>query len=307
MFEDRIAQSLEDLELAEPVRHSGLTVFPLIGRDKPGPQYLTLDEALHAGAIEISEVSEGGRVPELLLANEADLPVLLVDGEELVGAKQNRVLNLTILVRPKSKVTIPVSCVERGRWSYRKRNFATSDRSMFAQAKASKLRQVSANMRAKRGKFSDQGQVWADIDAKLASMNTAAPSSAMSDVFERYQAGVDDYVEQLQPQANQRGAVYVMNGTVVGVELFDKAATFAKLAPKLTRSYALDAIEVGPRETKAAPMIVSLAFERLKKLKVEAYPGTDLGTDLRMADAELSAAALEFESAILHLEAFAAS
>jgi hypothetical protein len=42
-------------------------------------------------------VSEGGSVPHLLFINDAMRPVLLLDGEELVGAKQNRVLNLTVL------------------------------------------------------------------------------------------------------------------------------------------------------------------------------------------------------------------
>jgi hypothetical protein len=33
-------------------------------------------------------------------------PVLLLDGEELVGAKQNRVLNLSVLVGPHSRTVI---------------------------------------------------------------------------------------------------------------------------------------------------------------------------------------------------------
>ena len=123
-----------------------------------------------------------------------------MDGEELVGAKQNRVLNLTILVRPKSKATIPVSCVERGRWAYRQRDFAASDRSMFAQAKASKLDQVSESMRARRGRSSDQGRVWADIDMKVASMKAAAPTAAMSDVFDQYRDKVGAFVDALKPQ-----------------------------------------------------------------------------------------------------------
>src|SRR5262245_37956479 len=115
MFEEQVVQTLDGLDLGEAVRDGALTVFPLLGPDKPGPRYLTLDEALEAQLAEITEISAEGNVPELLFWNKGDDPILLVDGEQLIGAKQNRVLNLTILVRPKSRIKIPVSCVEQGR------------------------------------------------------------------------------------------------------------------------------------------------------------------------------------------------
>ena len=43
----------------------------------------------------ITEVSEGGSVPELRVVNKGDARILVLDGEELRGAKQNRVLNTT--------------------------------------------------------------------------------------------------------------------------------------------------------------------------------------------------------------------
>jgi len=73
------------------------------------------------GWARITEVSDEGQVPELKIVAKGDKAVLLVDGEELVGAKQNRVLNLTILVPAPSTTTIPVSCVESGRWAPRSR------------------------------------------------------------------------------------------------------------------------------------------------------------------------------------------
>ena len=75
-------------------------------------------EALDAGLARVEEVSEGGSVPELRFTNSAAMPILIVDGEELVGAKQNRVANLTILAPAKTTIRIPVSCVEAGRWRY---------------------------------------------------------------------------------------------------------------------------------------------------------------------------------------------
>lgn len=39
--------------------------------------------------------------------------VLILDGEEILGAKQNRMVNATILIAAHTKVKVPVSCVER--------------------------------------------------------------------------------------------------------------------------------------------------------------------------------------------------
>src|SRR4051794_37686553 len=93
-----IAEALSAVELGVPQTHQNLTVFPLLAREPKSAHYLTLDEALARGALLVTEVGESGMVPELTVLSRGPEPVLLVDGEELVGAKQNRVLNLTILV-----------------------------------------------------------------------------------------------------------------------------------------------------------------------------------------------------------------
>ena len=85
---------------------------------------MTLEEALALG-FRITEVDAAGSVPELIAFNPLDTPVLLYDGEELLGAKQNRILNVTVLVAPKSETKIPVSCVEQGRWHARSARLKT--------------------------------------------------------------------------------------------------------------------------------------------------------------------------------------
>ena len=54
--------------------------------------------------------------------------LLMLDGEELVGAKKNRVLNVTVLIAAQSDTVIPVSCVEQGRWSYWSQEFGSARR-----------------------------------------------------------------------------------------------------------------------------------------------------------------------------------
>lgn len=95
-----------------------LTVLPLIDATAPPTGWLRLDQAIGRGVAEISEVSEHGSVPQLRLRNRAGQLLFLLDGEELVGAKQNRILNLSILAPAGSGLEIPVSCVEQGRWSW---------------------------------------------------------------------------------------------------------------------------------------------------------------------------------------------
>ena len=114
------------VRVGEPVRCQSLSVFPLFDGQQTPVEYLLSDEGIGSGSVTVEEVSEGGSVPDLLVENKGDVRVLFLEGEELVGAKQNRVLNTSVLIAAKSKVKIPVSCVEQGRWRYRSKHFGSS-------------------------------------------------------------------------------------------------------------------------------------------------------------------------------------
>jgi hypothetical protein len=120
-----------------PARYRGVSVYPLSQESKSSTvAYLVLDEALATGQFRITEVSEIGSVPRLLAINDTNSPVFLLDGEELVGAKQNRVLNLSVMLAPKSQTEIPVSCVEAGRWRTTSHAFRAAERVQFARGRA---------------------------------------------------------------------------------------------------------------------------------------------------------------------------
>jgi hypothetical protein len=307
-----LAATLAGLTLGAPATFKGLTVLPLLAERDGAPDYLTLDEALEAGLAKVTEVSESGRVPERSFLNDAEQQVLLVDGEELVGARQNRILNLTILVAGKSKVVIPVSCVEHGRWSYRSREFRTSKRNLYARARAGKMESVSLSMQSSGSRRSDQHKLWENIARKQAAMGVASDTGAMGDIYEQKQADVQGYLRAFEPTARQVGAVYFINGAVRGLELFDASATFRKFMRKVLESYALDAAEeaAGSETTGAAAptdagRIAQEFLERLQKASPKPYKAIAEGEDVRVNLGDVTAGALVVGDKVVHLAAFA--
>ena len=107
-------------ELGDPAAFGGLALVPLFPAPSLGSTTSVLTRRSDRG-LAVTEVDEAGSVSNLFVSNPLDVNVLLFEGEELVGAKQNRILDRTILIQAKSKTPVPVSCVERGRWSYRSR------------------------------------------------------------------------------------------------------------------------------------------------------------------------------------------
>jgi hypothetical protein len=105
-----------DLLVKDPVISGGLALFPVFSTSPAAPHYLTGPEADTGKLLTVGELEDGASVPTLLVENHGTEPVLLVEGETLVGARQNRTLNVSVLVGAGTKIEIPVVCVEAGRW-----------------------------------------------------------------------------------------------------------------------------------------------------------------------------------------------
>src|SRR6266568_1721103 len=167
------------IQLGEPVEHRGIVIAPLFPRRQPQAEYLTLEEAIPLG-LRVSEVDATGSVPELLVSNPLEANVLLYDGEELIGAKQNRILNVTVLVPAESETRIPVSCVEEGRWSARSSFFAAAGHTAHAGLRRLKAEALSAEPMALG---LAQSQVWDEVRGKAARLSAHSPTGAQADVF----------------------------------------------------------------------------------------------------------------------------
>jgi hypothetical protein len=288
-----------------PARHRSLTVYPLRSARKfATAAYLVLDEALASGRFRITEVSESGSVPRLLAINDDSMPVFLLDGEELIGAKQNRVLNLSVMLAPKSKTEIPVSCVEVGRWRIESHAFRATQRVQFAHGRAQKMEQVSRSLSLNGEALSDQTAVWDAISAKSARMCVAAPTGAMAALFESRRDDLRDYLDVIPTFDGQLGAVYAIGDSPVGIEVFDSDATFKKLAGKLLASYALDAIELNRHGTPPDACAVDAFIKSVCAASQQRSATVGIGEMMRLSANDLVGAALEVAGGCVHLAAF---
>ena len=70
-----ITNYLASITLGDPQTYKNINVFPLFSDTNHGPEYLTLKEAMESGTFFVTEVSEGGTVPELKVINKGDKAV----------------------------------------------------------------------------------------------------------------------------------------------------------------------------------------------------------------------------------------
>src|SRR5207249_9831118 len=150
------ADYLSHIELREPQQFKNLVIVPVFISTNTALDYLTLTEALAQRLATVTEVSQGGQVPNVKVSNASDLHLLLVDGEELIGARQNRTLNTSILLTGKSETIVPVSCTEAGRWGYNSAAFADAGYVSPHNLRRAKSSSVAASLKAAKGHKSDQ-------------------------------------------------------------------------------------------------------------------------------------------------------
>ena len=311
-----IINLLADLTIGEPQTHLNMSVYPLHTPNGHTRGYRTLDEALTSEVLQVSEVSEGGSVPDLVVHNTGDLPVLLVVGEELVGAKQNRVLNTSILVPATSELKIPVSCVEQGRWAYRSRQFSSGDTTGHFKLRKLQTENVTRSLRQDSSRFdARQKAVWGEVSRKISSHHARSDTAALHDMYDQTQSTVNDYLDHFTPPASE-GFLVAINGAVVGGELFDHHDTLNDLWKKLIRGYAIDAIEEAQRETRTVGNIViqqtakadtQSFIEHAKAATVEVYESVGLGHDIRLSSDDVTGSSLMYDDQVIHTTLFNAS
>jgi hypothetical protein len=296
---------LESIEIGKPLHHENLTIHPITYAGSAGPKYESLDEAIKKGHLIITEVSESGSVPNLALRNKSRTSVLILDGEELHGAKQNRVMNTTIMVAVGMEMDVPVSCTEQGRWSYNSPRFASSENVMRHDVRSRKMSSVHLSLSKGRGYASDQNEVWEAIRTMQAESGVSSPTGAMSDTFDRHRKKMDEFVKAFPVMRNQAGLLAFIDGRLAGCDIISRPKAYQKVHAKLLRSYAVDAVVEKPRPHRQSSEEiegdrVADFLAAVAQCQGEMFPSVGLGNDVRFKGPDLIGSALLVEGSPVH-------
>jgi len=291
------------IHVGDPIHHENLTIFPLFrsGAATEEVDYLLSDEAVSAGSVTVEEINESGSVPTLLVTNRGDHGVLFLEGEELRGAKQNRVLNTTVLIGARTKATIPVSCVEMGRWRFRSRQFTPSANYSSPKLRHQLKRSVTASLREGQGHRSDQGSVWTEVDRQMQALKSSSETHAMADTYESNRQRFQEFQRRLGYTEEATGLAVAIGPTIVALDIFDKPSTCRKVWDRLLSGFVMDALEEGRTAQPPAPAEVDGLLKRLEAAAWQESPAVGEGREFRTDTApDIYASALMFATSLLH-------
>jgi hypothetical protein len=299
---DTLDKWFAGLRLGEPNVDGALALIPIFAdAGNQTVQYRTLARAIALGELIVMEAPQA-TVPTLRVINKGELPVLIIDGEEVVGGQQNRVVNTSLLVPAKSTFDLPVSCVEHGRWSEMKPSFDAGE-TAYPQLRSQKIEQVAASYARRGVPEADQGAVWDDVADRHRRVGSQSATGAMRDA---YVARHDDLAragERFQyPDGAPIGVIALVGGRSACSDIFDQPESLRAYWPGLVRSYALEG--VGAHASRPSLGSARRLLERAQAARRTAFPSPGLGQDVRMSGNGIVGAALIWCDAAVHTAVF---
>jgi hypothetical protein len=234
-------QISERAELLEPIQVEGLTLIPIAETTaSTRTEVLVLDEAMRERLVQIREVGSGN-VNELEISNAADHAVFVLAGEVILGGKQDRIVATNTLIAPHATETLPVFCVEHGRWRGETNEFTTAE--------------VLAHDHLRgRANYAGQVDVWNEVTAANFANATTNGTDTYRTLAERQATANAAWEHRVQAaldrlsrtdRARMIGYTVAYGNELATVDMFASPALFAKLEKKLVRSYIAEAANLG--------------------------------------------------------------
>ncbi|MBI5662372.1 MAG: hypothetical protein HZC46_09520 [Ignavibacterium album] len=266
--------------------------------------YISGPSAIEKNLIEVREVSITGSVNNLQLVNLSDKYVFFLDGDILVGAKQNRVLNTSVFIAPNSKINLPVSCVEQGRWRAISEKFSSSDYISPDTLRAKKLKSVTKNLKQGRGHFADQGEVWDTVLNYSMSLDAFSESSDLTEVMNKKRGSLDSFIGKFPLNKSANGLAIFTDNSPLSIDLFNRIDIYQEYFPKRLRSAATEVFNLKEKEnniTEAEAKFKTLnLFDQLDTMESTQHNGVGTGTEKRWDSDKIVAMELKYLDHLIH-------
>jgi hypothetical protein len=289
---------LDSITVGTPQVLQGVAIFPLFRTEAVSSTLLELDEALENDLAEVVEATRDGSVPELTVINKSTRDIIIFAGEQLIGAKQNRVVNITVIIPANSTLPIPVSCVEQGRWHYKSTAFSSGDAFAYPSLRRSMHEDVSVSKRSLGRSDSDQSRVWRDLSAKASRMAVESDTMAMADIYENRSLRPEVLRESFKVEDNQIGYIAFIKDGFAGGDLFGSTAACRRKLDKLVSGYYLDSLDAGVVfERVEIPEIL----RELRNAQSDDFGTTGKGSEKRFETDHLQGFWKELDGVIQHL------
>lgn len=284
-----------ELRMGSPVEVGGALVYGLHKDAWPDEAYLTLDTAVEKGWIELREL-ENAEVNQIEVVWDLPAPTLILAGQMIRGAQQDRVFSRDVLLEGRGAAPLPVYCVESGRWS------GGSD---FAFSGALVSNAVRGTVNDQR----DQSAVWAKVSEEQARAEVSSSSEAYRVVLEdetisEAREELAAVLDELAAEEGACGLLVIGDGMLIGIDAFLNPALFASHTSELAAAYAPQIAGLA-EDVVVHPEPGKLAAGYLRELSgLEVRGLTDQPADygdFMVVDGTLSGGMLLDEGHILHL------
>ncbi len=229
--------------------------------------------------------------------------MIVLEGEELRGAKQNRIVNTTIIIPAGSEILLPVSCVEQGRWRHNSARFSSGENVLSPSLRSFGHGSVTRSLRQHKSYDSDQSGIWGGIRDKFKRMSVESDTEAMSDMLDISitPEAEETLMEEIQYQEKQIGFLAYIGGGFAGGDVFGSTELCEKQMRKLMRGYYLDALDIGINfpDIKAEEILKQIAAA-----SHEQFAAIGKGTEMRFETANIQGAWKLVDESVSHLTVF---
>lgn len=269
--------------------------------------YISSEYAIKNNLIEIKEVSESGSVNNLFVLNYSNHFVFFMDGDILIGSKQNRVLNTSVLIAPNSKTIIPVSCVEAGRWRYTTSKFSSEEYIAPVFFRRDKTINVNENLKSNRKHYAKQNEVWENVNSYCLAFRLVSNTNNLSDIYYKKKNDIDSFKKEFSINDNANGLAVLRDNILLGIDIFNKKDIYKEYFPKILKGIAMEVFNNKKEEKyfdkKNAFEKVLNFFDDYDTIIKTTHDAVGVGSEKRFVNQSYTGFELNYENHLIHLNA----